>query len=48
MTDAALEISLGNIRLITKPRFGGAERRKFLPLKCSSLEDQGETQYNKI
>ena len=20
----------------------------FLPLKCSSLEDQGETQYNKI
>ena len=47
MTDAVLEYSLGNIRLLTKPRFGGAER-KLSPLRCSRLEDQGATQYNKI
>ena len=43
MTDAVLEYSPGNVRLLTKPRFGGAER-KFSPLGCSRLEDQGATQ----
>lgn len=52
VTNAVLESNLGNIRLLTKPGFGGAERRKFSPLRCSSLEDWGSgrdsAKYNKI
>lgn len=37
----ALEFRLRNIRLLTKLGFGGSEKREFLPLRCSKLEDQG-------
>ena len=41
MTDAVLEISLGNIRLFTKPRFGGAERRKFFTTEVFKFGGSG-------